>query len=57
MEAIASRLEAIAISNKKLLGWRPLLLGARMLLGWRPSPVVTRSLSDGAALEIGLFAP
>ena len=27
MEAIASRLEAITLSNKKLLGWRPLLLG------------------------------
>ena len=28
MDTIASRLEAIATSNKKLLGW-PLLLGAR----------------------------
>ena len=48
MVALASRLEAIATSNKKLLGWRPsiasrleaIITSSKKLLGWRPSLLV-----------------
>ena len=46
MEAIASRLEGITTSSKKLLGWRPLPVG------WRQILLLARSyLMEAIALE------